>query len=52
MTTTIEYLEDEQDARNTGWWIVDADDEGATHRTGPYFTRTEAARWERETSHA
>ena len=50
MTTTIEYVEDYEEPFNNGWWIVDTDETGKTDRTGPYFSRTEAVRWERETS--
>jgi hypothetical protein len=41
----IEYIENEDDPRDDGWWIVDPDGQ----RTGPYWTRAEAVRWERET---
>ena len=49
MTTTIEYLEGDEDDRRTGWWIVDRDGTGEAELTGPYCDRLEATRWEKET---
>ena len=51
--TKIEYFEDTEDPRNTGWWICDYDkigDEAPYDSVGPYLTKTEALRVWRDTT--
>jgi hypothetical protein len=42
--TKIEYIEDNLDQTNTGWWILDYDklNEEPYGRTGPFVTRLRA----------